>query len=412
MRATEHLRGLLAKALSELSLPWPEKTTIEPPRDKNFGDLATNVALVAAKPAKTPPRELAERLRQALLASGTDLAEVTVAGPGFLNVTFAPAFWQQTVLDVLAAGPNYGQGTIGAGTKVQVEFVSANPTGPLHIGHDHPNTPYRLQAGGRVMDTAERAQAILDRLRGVFPQAAPALAFTSAYELLVATVLAAQCTDARVNLVTPEFFRRWPDPAALSRAPVAEVETVIHSTGFFRQKAKNLVAAAAMLTEHHGGQLPASMLDGKALTDYLGEAKPLTDNHPKRLVGYPASPAMQQRFVTDHNRLMDAMASRDRFVQSTEAALLLPEAIRRQSLDWFAAQQIENTYLNSMITAPSPLPAVNYVLTGTDLQVLPLWLMERARAAIAERRFAAFRAELEAIYPETEVEEVDNRQGA
>ena len=120
------------------------------------------------------------------------------------------------------------------------------------------------------MDTPERAQAILDRLRGVFPQAAPALAFTSAYELLVATVLAAQCTDARVNLVTPEFFRRWPDPSALSRAPVAEVETVIHSTGFFRQKAKNLVAAAAMLTERHGGQLPASM---EALTALPGVAR-------------------------------------------------------------------------------------------------------------------------------------------
>ena len=135
MRATEQLRRLLATALEGQGLAWPEKTTIEPPRDKQHGDLATNIALVAAKTAKQPPRALAERLREALLAAGPELAAVEVAGPGFLNVTFTPAFWQRTVLDILAAGPAYGTCTTGAGTKVQVEFVSANPTGPLHIGH-------------------------------------------------------------------------------------------------------------------------------------------------------------------------------------------------------------------------------------------------------------------------------------
>jgi len=103
-----------------------------------------------------------------------------------------------------------------------------------------------------------------------FPDARPALAFASAYELLVATVLAAQCTDARVNLVTPEFFRRWPDPAALARATEAEVSDVIHSTGFFRQKAKNLVATARLLVERHGGAVPASM---EALTALPGVAR-------------------------------------------------------------------------------------------------------------------------------------------
>jgi arginyl-tRNA synthetase len=135
MRATSHLRGLLETVLRESDIPWPAKTTIEPPRDKAHGDLATNVALVAAKDAKLPPRALAERLREALLTADTGLAEVSVAGPGFLNVTFAPSFWQQTVLDVLEQGDRYGLLDIGQGTKIQVEFVSANPTGPLHIGH-------------------------------------------------------------------------------------------------------------------------------------------------------------------------------------------------------------------------------------------------------------------------------------
>ncbi len=135
MRAVTHLRGLLETALAGLGIAWPAKTTIEPPRDKAHGDLATNVALVAAKEAKMPPRQLAERIRDALLASDAGLADVSVAGPGFLNITFDPAFWQQTVLDVLEQDDRYGLLTIGQGTKIQVEFVSANPTGPLHIGH-------------------------------------------------------------------------------------------------------------------------------------------------------------------------------------------------------------------------------------------------------------------------------------
>ena len=135
MRATEHLRGLLETALADMGLVWPAKTTIEPPRDRAHGDLATNVAMVAARQAKKPPRELAETLRQALLAADPRLADVSVAGPGFLNVAFAPAFWQETVLEVAREGAGYGVLAIGAGTKIQVEFVSANPTGPLHIGH-------------------------------------------------------------------------------------------------------------------------------------------------------------------------------------------------------------------------------------------------------------------------------------
>ena len=115
------------------------------------------------------------------------------------------------------------------------------------------------------MDAAARATLIHARLRTVFPHPEPALVHHNAYELLVATVLAAQCTDARVNTVTPGFFRRWPDPTSLSQAVVAEVEDVVHATGFFRQKAKNLVAAAKLLVARHGGVIPASMAELTAL---------------------------------------------------------------------------------------------------------------------------------------------------
>jgi spermidine synthase len=151
----------------------------------------------------------------------------------------------------------------------------------------------------------------------------------------------------------------------------------------------------------HPAQLGALfMLDGQALVDYLGDVRPLTDNYPKRLVGYPQSPEAQQGFVADHNRLMDAMVSKDRFAGSAEAKLLLPEAVRTEALSWFAAQQVENTYLNSMVTAPSPLPAVNYVLTGTDLQVLPLWLMKSD--VVRQRIVAKVLAEGMAATAETE----------
>jgi len=133
------------------------------------------------------------------------------------------------------------------------------------------------------------------------------------------------------------------------------------------------------------------MLDGQALADYLGDAKPLTDNYPKRLAGYPDSPQTQQQNLLIHNQLLDAMAAKNRFASSAEAALLLPTPIQAESLAWFETQQIINTYLNNMIPSPPPLPAVNYVLSGTDLQVLPLWLMKSdpQRQAIVAQALAA-----------------------
>jgi endonuclease-3 len=115
------------------------------------------------------------------------------------------------------------------------------------------------------VDKKTRAGIILERLRPRYPGAASALNWTNPFELLVSTVLAAQCTDARVNLVTPEFFRRWPDPAALAGADVAEVEEVVHSTGFFRNKAKNLVAAAKLMVARHGGAVPRTLAELTAL---------------------------------------------------------------------------------------------------------------------------------------------------
>ncbi|WP_050528294.1 arginine--tRNA ligase [Pseudorhodobacter aquimaris] len=107
---------------------------VEPPRDATHGDMATNAAMVLAKPAKLPPRAIAEKLAARLAADGR-IADVQVAGPGFLNLTLVPSVWAGLLTSALKSGDAFGRAAIGAGIKVNVEFVSANPTGPMHVGH-------------------------------------------------------------------------------------------------------------------------------------------------------------------------------------------------------------------------------------------------------------------------------------
>jgi endonuclease-3 len=106
---------------------------------------------------------------------------------------------------------------------------------------------------------AGRIRAILAGLRRHHPEARCALEHRNPFELLVATILSAQCTDKRVNMVTPELFRRYPTPAALATAPRAAVEEIIRSTGFFRSKARSLQEMSRDLAQHHGGEVPRSL---------------------------------------------------------------------------------------------------------------------------------------------------------
>ena len=105
----------------------------------------------------------------------------------------------------------------------------------------------------------ERVAAILDALRQTYPNVVCALDHRSAWELTVATILSAQCTDARVNLVTPELFRTFPTPKELAKAPVRHIEEIIRSTGFFHNKAKNIQGAARVLLERFGGEIPETI---------------------------------------------------------------------------------------------------------------------------------------------------------
>ena len=108
--------------------------TVEAPRDASHGDLATNAAMVLAKPAATNPRTLAERI-VAHLEADPDVTAATIAGPGFINLTLADDVWRRELAAIAALGAAYGRSALGAGKRVNVEYVSANPTGPMHMGH-------------------------------------------------------------------------------------------------------------------------------------------------------------------------------------------------------------------------------------------------------------------------------------
>ncbi|WP_426238309.1 arginine--tRNA ligase [Pararhizobium sp. DWP1-1-3] len=110
------------------------RISVESPRDASHGDVATNAAMVLAKPLGTNPRALADQI-VAKLQEDPEVIGVSVAGPGFINVKLSVAYWQKLLTVMVAEGTEYGKSAVGAGRKVNVEYVSANPTGPMHVGH-------------------------------------------------------------------------------------------------------------------------------------------------------------------------------------------------------------------------------------------------------------------------------------
>ena len=136
-RFAAHLDAALDALTAAGTLPGGidrRNVTVEPPRDASHGDLATNAAMVLAKPAGTNPRALAEAVA-AELAKLPEVAEAGVAGPGFINLRLTDATWVAELEAIRAAAADYGRSGRGAGTTVNVEYVSANPTGPMHMGH-------------------------------------------------------------------------------------------------------------------------------------------------------------------------------------------------------------------------------------------------------------------------------------
>ena len=141
MNLYQHFRDVVVRIVNGLadegSLPAGINTarvSVEPPREAFHGDITTNAAMVLAKAAGMPPRELAEMLTDRL--SGVEwISDTDIAGPGFVNMRLMPEFWHGCLKEILLAGTAYGDSSLGGGKQVNVEFVSANPTGPLHVAH-------------------------------------------------------------------------------------------------------------------------------------------------------------------------------------------------------------------------------------------------------------------------------------
>lgn len=135
MKAKNYISEKLTALMAAKGQALPAKTTIEAPKSEQHGDMATNIAMVMPKEKGQNPRGVAEALKTELLAMCPEIESIEIAGPGFINFTFKPVFWQEVALAALENKADFGRINVGQGRKVQVEYVSANPTGPLHIGH-------------------------------------------------------------------------------------------------------------------------------------------------------------------------------------------------------------------------------------------------------------------------------------
>ena len=174
-------------------------------------------------------------------------------------------------------------------------------------------------ARARPRPSRDRVRRIFDRLDQQHPNATTELRFRNAYELLVATILSAQCTDARVNEVTPALFRRYPTPAALAAATPEDLEPQIQSTGFFRMKSRSLVGMARAIRDGHGGRVPASM---DALVELPGVGRKTANVVLGHALGVPGFPV--DRHVLRVTHRIGLTGSEDPEVVEAEITAMLP----------------------------------------------------------------------------------------
>ncbi|MEO7822872.1 MAG: arginine--tRNA ligase [Gemmatimonadaceae bacterium] len=185
MNSADQIRAELVRAARTIGAPDDVDPVVERPRDQTHGDWATNLAMVLARPLKSKPRQVAEQLREAMSLSGAGVSRVEVAGPGFMNFWLDAGFVAAGLKTVIAADSAYGRSESGRGRTVNVEFVSANPTGPLHVGHGRQaalgdaistlleTTGWKVtrefyynDAGGQIDNLAASVDARLRELRG------------------------------------------------------------------------------------------------------------------------------------------------------------------------------------------------------------------------------------------------------
>jgi endonuclease-3 len=177
------------------------------------------------------------------------------------------------------------------------------------------------------MKTATETRHILDKLEGQHPDADTELHHKNAFELLVATILSAQSTDQRVNLVTPALFKRYPDAKALAKATTTQLEPQIHSTGFFRAKSKALLGMAQALMKDHGGRVPPDM---DALTKLPGVGRKTANVVLGHALGVPGLP-VDRHVLRVANRIGIAESDKPEEVEQQLCGALPPERWTRTS---------------------------------------------------------------------------------
>jgi endonuclease-3 len=175
--------------------------------------------------------------------------------------------------------------------------------------------------------TPSQTGRVLDALESQHPDADTELAHSNAFELLVATILSAQSTDRRVNLVTPALFRRYPDAVALAKAKPSALEKQIHSTGFFRAKSKALIGMAQALVRDHGGRVPASI---EALTDLPGVGRKTANVVLGHALGVPGLP-VDRHVLRVANRIGIAASDKPEIVEQQLCGALPPARWTRAS---------------------------------------------------------------------------------
>jgi endonuclease-3 len=183
------------------------------------------------------------------------------------------------------------------------------------------------RSSARLLVPAAEVASVLDRLETQHPNAFTELNFRNAYELLVATILSAQCTDARVNQVTPALFARYPTPAALAKAQPEELEPQIVATGFFRMKSRSLTGMARAVVERHGGEIPASMDE---LTKLPGVGRKTANVVLGHALGIPGLP-VDRHVLRVVNRLGFVRSEDPVIVESVLTGALSPERWTRAS---------------------------------------------------------------------------------
>jgi arginyl-tRNA synthetase len=238
-----HLEAILRQALSdaiaagELPEGRHPSITVEVPADPKFGDLATNLALVLAKPAGKPPRAVAEKLIAHVRDPEGWIEGTEIAGPGFVNFRFSLVFWRLLLAEAIAAGAAYGRADLGEGRKVHVEFVSANPTGPLHVGHGRGavigdvtarlleavgyrvEREYYVNDFGRQMEMLGRSTWVRYRQRRGEAVELPEDGYPGDYLRDVAEALAAEVGDGLAALPEAEAIARARDFAGIRDDP-------------------------------------------------------------------------------------------------------------------------------------------------------------------------------------------------